>query len=845
MSEEEVDLLGLDVDYGDGLQTSSGERLAGSPKLPSADAEPEAAKHTSHETIVPAHDQEQHPHENVSPMKDIKAPPAAATKTPIISSVSSVSRRRRVTKLSRLAKRSYCSYFPVFNGATWERKRQEAIQREATFSPKLISSKKKRENRATTPGKSRYDMLYADAASRQAQMHRRANEEEACTFTPKTNWTRKAAKAGDAAASNGTPGSGARKSAPSPARRSETLYANAKALEAKRKSLAENRLREEAKECSFKPQITARGKAKRANSPGPTARMAQLYEEAKAKEARIAAAQARRELEGCTFQPNINSRRRSSGAGPTPSPDAVQERLSRYQKESERRREQLRKEHLEKEKEELTFQPNIIAAPGAKRPSTPQRTPSQGAIHERLYNEATRQQEREKEPSSANSGSSATKKRAPSPGVFDRLATPKAPPANATSREDTVAIEELKECTFTPNTRPGSARRASAGAAGSGSASKPFWDRLSKENEGVLEVREEMRKQRELSECTFRPVLNRRMSSGSAAKAASTTASDAGSKASSAPIWERLNGEAKLAKAREEELARQREAAELAACTFKPQISSNVQSSVSSASKNTKPIWDRLADTKTLSEKHEALERQREEAALRECTFAPQLSPPASSGVSPSQAQSKPTQSSPKSNSSSFKGLSYLDRVAAQSKTAASSASKAKTAPKPDGDQISSHAVAEDPKKSSLESSRQADQAAVATNVKAESAPKTIGLKPSEANGVNTGVKDAATSSANGVKPGENVSSSNSEAVRPSAIEKELPKSDISVSAASENGGISSESTKKQDDAIDREVAPSSSSSSSSGFASNGGGSARLNLEQKIASIMLEAEADE
>mmetsp|Transcript_10670 Transcript_10670/g.21008 ORF Transcript_10670/g.21008 Transcript_10670/m.21008 type:complete len:1055 (-) Transcript_10670:69-3233(-) len=692
--------------------------------------------------------------------------------------------------------------------AEQDRKRQEAIQREASFSPKLVSSKKIRENRGTTPGKSRYEMLYADAATRQQQMQRRVSENttpDGCTFTPKTTRYRRkssvdaANKDGSAPTTSadgsvgdgampGTPGSvnesGARDS-PGTARRSESLYANAKALQAKRKSLLENRLREEVKECSFTPKITARAQAKRAASPGPTARMTELYQEAKAKEARIQAAKERRELEGCTFQPNINRRRSSSGAAaPTPSPDAVQERLARFQKDSERRREKLRQAQLEKEREELTFQPNIRTK---SRPSTPQRGPSQAAIHERLYSEATKQRKQREAAEAAKDAPDGSKavKRPPSPGVFDRLATPKTSAGASDTREEQLAIEELKECTFSPNTRPGSAprsRRSVGSAAGltrgsSGGPSEAIWNRLSKEHDGVRELRDEMRKQRELSECTFKPTIN-----GTPSASDKASADNVSRASSSTPIWQRLTDEGKRAKQREEELARKKEAQELADCTFQPKISKHqtedaaeeTSSSKAGSFKESKPIWERLADTKTLAEKQDALERQRAESELKNCTFAPQLSP---KEENPKSLKSPTSPTSASTANGTAPSLSYLDRIAQQSR---SSSSRNNTPAKSSAATISSTPAQRSSLKKPLKPVSAAKPSTAAKPTPAKSTPaKATGTKPAAAK--TTGTKPAAT------KPAVSQASSQKPTAKPKTFEGVETASASNDSPASEH----------------------------------------------------------
>jgi len=429
--------------------------------------------------------------------------------------------------------------------AAKEERRQDAIRREATFSPKLVSSERLR-RRATIDGKERFDTLYEDAATRKLNLENRQSQAlkaEEYSFSPKTN---------DNKRSNKEPSS--------PTKRSLCLFEQAKVIEAKKKQMAEEALRREAEEFSFKPKITE--KAKQNATPGHQ-RIEELYESAREKTLKIAAEQQRRELEGCTFQPNINRReKKSTGMGTTPpQASSVQDRLAKHHREAERRRNQLKKRLEDDEKKEMTFSPKI-----QKRPrNSPKRAPGQRAIHERLYSEAKRRQEKE-DSASPSSGKKRRPKSPVSPAVFERLSTPKKPLSKEQLDEEQL-LQELKECTFKPNLSVSSAQQKVR------ISSKPCWERLHNESRGVKAKREELRRKQELDGCTFQPKVEKQQ------KYASKQVT---------PVWERLGEKAKLSQQKLEEMKARRDQLELEKCTFRPQVKAKQYI-------GPKTVWERLA----------------------------------------------------------------------------------------------------------------------------------------------------------------------------------------------------------------------------------------------------------
>uniref|UniRef100_A0A7S2RH79 Uncharacterized protein n=1 Tax=Mucochytrium quahogii TaxID=96639 RepID=A0A7S2RH79_9STRA len=521
-------------------RTGSPRKSTGSPRISSprkSSVSPRKKMGTKSDSIKQLNGQGS-PRRSISPTKKKHSPRSSA-------------RRASTPTRSRLYEKA------LEQRAHLEKKREEA-QKELSFSPKLVSSKKLRNKGATTPGRSRYDMLYESGKMKKNRLEQEAEKRRAhpdgCTFSPEVN----ASKRKSASKSQHL-------------KRSDQLYANAKTLEAKKKAMAKEVSRQEMSSCSFTPEITKKAKAKRAASPGPSARMTEMYREHKEREDRLNSLRGKRELEACTFKPSINRRRKSDASG-VPSAASVQERLTQYQHELERKKAEIKAKQAEELKKECTFKPEIKS-----RPPTPQRGrgPTEGAIHERLFHEAKQKKERQSELKGKHEQaapkprpSSARRSRPGEASVFDRLATPKKTQAGNDKTED-LAVRELEECTFQPNALKTITNKKSSPGAG-----VPCWERLHRESKEVKEVREEMKARQEKSTS----VVKLRNSVGGTGK----------------PIWERLNEDGKKVKDKAEERERERMAQEMAECTFKPQIS------VDTPQKAGTPIWDRLAASKAV-----------------------------------------------------------------------------------------------------------------------------------------------------------------------------------------------------------------------------------------------------
>ena len=153
---------------------------------------------------------------------------------------------------------------------------------------------------------------------------------------------------------------------------------------------------------------------------------------------------------------------------------------------------------------------------------------------------------------------------------------------------------EIAACTFKPtiHSTPDSKRR-STGSRGSSSSSTssstkkkkksttPVWERLSNVNIGQAHMlRDEIKKKKELEECTFQPQLSHHRRKGTTPKSTNKKV----------PIWERLNAEAKDPK----EIEKLKIAHELEGCTFSPSLSKETAVLTQQTPTDAKPIWDRL-----------------------------------------------------------------------------------------------------------------------------------------------------------------------------------------------------------------------------------------------------------
>ena len=318
----------------------------------------------------------------------------------------------------------------------------------------------------------------------------------------------------------------------------------------------------------------------------------------------------------CTFKPKLNeSNSHYARRRPKESIEEISQRLSQvesreqYERRIERRRRQL------EEQKGATFKPRT-----SKRRSASARRSRGGTDSD----------------SDSNRGS-----------IWDRLNTDRETleKRNKRLREERER-RELAKCTFQPDISRKKTPRRKAGTAsspssvdqkreadGSGASRAnaksgrtpralgdvPVWERLSGVNMSALKVqRDEMKKRREMAECTFQPKLVK-----PASQAKMLNGDEGNDSTPRKPIWERLY-EGKKDMQKIEQLAAERE---LASCTFVPHISEGSEHIVSPQwRKDQTPIWKRLYDDALEEQKRETEnERVRKALEMHGCTFSPNI----------------------------------------------------------------------------------------------------------------------------------------------------------------------------------------------------------------------------
>jgi hypothetical protein len=226
-----------------------------------------------------------------------------------------------------------------------KKKREANLHPECTFSPKLNKPRRKKEsNNGDSKSKSsRFDRLYQSHRLTQDKLLKKriARHDEECTFTPKTNTSRRRNKkkptTDPALTKNGTQS------------RHDLLYHQARNSQLK-KEVARQSLGEE---CTFTPKLNTRALKEERHALYD-------YEAIIVAKNERASRKVESELEGCTFSPDINSRSKSGNAQSTsPDGDDVATRL--YRNAQERKERLLKMEHDQKVKEELlcSFKPVV------------------------------------------------------------------------------------------------------------------------------------------------------------------------------------------------------------------------------------------------------------------------------------------------------------------------------------------------------------------------------------------------------------------------------------------------------------------------------------------------------
>ncbi|DBA04665.1 TPA: hypothetical protein N0F65_012248 [Lagenidium giganteum] len=287
--------------------------------------------------------------------------------------------------------------------------------------------------------------------------------------------------------------------------RYENLYQQAQQLQQKREEKKLELERIAVEECSFKPRIRS---AKSPVSSRP------LYdaERERQRKAKLEQKKMEAEMSECTFKPKVVSKTKKKATDDASKGDegSLYDRFSQQRSE---RMEKLRQEHEEQERVNATFQPKISTTAKSKEST-------KKPFYERLYNkdhaqqvQAEREQKRIEEESkytfkpqiSDAPEEIKAKLTNPSPGktIFERLYEEKDKVKEKIEMsEELKKQKELEECTFHPHVDVGEVKTPSQ-------PGTPIWERLlSYDKNQVIEEREKLKQEKEMRECTFKPDIS-------------------------------------------------------------------------------------------------------------------------------------------------------------------------------------------------------------------------------------------------------------------------------------------------------------------------------------------------
>ncbi|KAF4320243.1 hypothetical protein JM18_005111 [Phytophthora kernoviae] len=382
--------------------------------------------------------------------------------------------------------------------------RRAELQETYTFAPQ-VNAFKRRSNPGETeePDQDRFTRLHAQAKALQEKKRglQQQHERDGCTFTPTISARAK------------------RLSHPNTGPRYENLYKNAQEIKLKREEKLLEKVKTTEEECPFKPKITV-SKSKVKTRP--------LYDSEREKQKRLDLEQKKIEAEmsECTFKPKVSAKRLKSK--PEDAPDATTiattadsnpyNRLYQASIQRAERLEKLRQERDEEEKSQAPFQPKISAS---RSRLSKDRAKAKQPFHKRLYNkdymqkvDAAREQRRLEgeqqfkfkpeinEPPEEIKAK--VKDRADSPGknIFERLYDEKDKLKEKIEMGEELRLQkEMAECTFRPQIEVD-------GVHTGGEAAPPVWKRLLNYDKAqVIEEREKLKEQLEMQECTFKPEL--------------------------------------------------------------------------------------------------------------------------------------------------------------------------------------------------------------------------------------------------------------------------------------------------------------------------------------------------
>jgi hypothetical protein len=488
-----------------------------------------------------------------------------------------------------------------------------------TFTPKTKAAL--RSGGSDAKGIERMQQMY-ERAERTKNKHeqKRAeaqkNEIDACSFKPDTTKTKKRNSLKSSSFSN--------------------LYEDA----SRRKDKMKTKEALKTEGCTFQPAInrSRKGSASpRRTSGSTTPRHEMLYERSR-KKLDTSNLSVNHELEGCTFKPDIRKSKRSHSApkqrgnryGNGESQQPLHERL--YKEASTQREKLVASQEAAKlaELEELgPFSPQILKSSK----DLAQRGKSKGALstHERLYNEQKEHMKRReslrKEHDKENSFRPKISKRSASVGrsrpnlngqsIFERLNKEAEEIMSRKKRFEAAKSQaELSDCTFAPKLSDDTKRVAGNAAV---DRSGTIWDRLNVDKSGTLELREQIKIQKELEDCTFAPSLPSKSRDDETSELDKSEV-----KPSTEPIHVRLHRDASTRKSMHDYHRKQSEQIEIQDCTFKPRVRKSGASPLRGGQKSAaEPIWDRLANEVNWKERGQLLERKKAEQEIANCSFHP------------------------------------------------------------------------------------------------------------------------------------------------------------------------------------------------------------------------------
>ncbi|KAF1778796.1 hypothetical protein GQ600_6184 [Phytophthora cactorum] len=429
----------------------------------------------------------------------VLAPPAPVTVEDTDDSERNVKRRLNATDAEAASNRLY-------ENAKEAKARKEArrveLQVTYTFAPQ-VNNFKRRTNpgEAEDPSQDRFSRLHAQAKELLEKKRglQQQHERDGCTFAPSISARAK------------------RLAQPSSGPRYENLYKHAQEMKQKREEKLLEKAKTTEEQCPFKPKMIASRVQKASGKAKP------LYDSEREKQKRLALEQKKIEAEmsQCTFKPKVGAKRlKSKAEGPSDATtDAATDanpynRLYQASINRTERLQKLRQERDEEEKAQAPFQPKITARSRMLKDKAKTKEP----FHKRLYNkdylkklDAEREQRRLDEEQQftfkpeineppEEIKAKVNERASPQKTIFERLYDEKDKMKEKIEMGEELKLQkEMAECTFRPQIEVDAVPT-------NGEPAPPVWERLlSYDKAQVIEEREKLKEQLEMQECTFKP----------------------------------------------------------------------------------------------------------------------------------------------------------------------------------------------------------------------------------------------------------------------------------------------------------------------------------------------------